>query len=351
MYQVFKNVLFTKGYNRTLMYDSLKSEIHFLPNEMFDLIDADNYILADNKVNEPLISLLLQKELVFKSNTQLNGYFPHLNTDSEVPYHIVTSVIELSDLTAENIHKFNTPLNNGSIGQFNFIVSGYTSLESLNSLACFIEANEADAFEITIEEEFKHLEYLFTVIDAPNKIIIFNNFKNEQLPELVLKRNRYVNPTDLINLHLSLNYLTYFESKDSNVYFNRKIFISSAGLIKNSEETAYVHGNIGKLESFNINEILNSASFKEYWNIRKDDTIVCNDCEFRRFCIDNRVPEKTAVNKWYHKDECAYNPYISKWQHEEEYMPIAQCGVTATADGVSIDLERLNKINEEIWKI
>ena len=351
MYQVFKNILFTRGYNRTLMYDSLKSEIHFLPNEMFDLVDANNYIIPDNETNNPLISLLLEKGLAFKSDPNLNGYFPHLNADSEVPYHIVTSVIELSDLTAKNLAKFNTSLNNGSVGQFNFILSGYTSLASLNALAGFINANEADAFEITIEEQFKHLEYLFAVIDAPNKIIIFNNFKNEQLPEAVLKRNRYVNPTDLVNLHLSLNYLTYFESKDSNVYFNRKVFISSAGLIKNSEETEYVYGNIDTLGVFNINELLNSAGFKEYWNIRKEDTIVCNDCEFRRFCIDNRIPQKTAANKWYHKDECAYNPYISKWQHEEDYLPVAQCGISATAEGVRIDLEKLDKINEELWKI
>ena len=83
--------------------------------------------------------------------------------------------------------------------------------------------------------------------------------------------------------------------------------------------------------------------------MKKDETDVCKDCEFRHMCVDNRLPYERSPNEWYHKIECNYNPYIAKWEGEEGYRTLAECGVISNEEGFSIDHEKIAEINEELW--
>ena len=74
---------------------------------------------------------------------------------------------------------------------------------------------------------------------------------------------------------------------------------------------------------------------------------MCKDCEFRNICVDIRVPYKRVENEWYHKSECNYNPYISKWKGEKDYLPIALCGVISNENGFTIDHKLIANINKQ----
>lgn len=81
-------------------------------------------------------------------------------------------------------------------------------------------------------------------------------------------------------------------------------------------------------------------------NRPKDQIEVCSDCEFRRICIDFRVPQKRADGSLWFRIECDYNPYIGKWKGEPGYLSLGECGLSATANGFSIDWEKLNHAKE-----
>lgn len=89
---------------------------------------------------------------------------------------------------------------------------------------------------------------------------------------------------------------------------------------------------------------------EEFWHSPKTKTNICQNCEFRHVCIDNRLPKKREGDgMWYHTTECNYNPYIAKWKGEEGYRTLTECGVKSDETGFSIDHERIAKINEELW--
>jgi hypothetical protein len=65
-------------------------------------------------------------------------------------------------------------------------------------------------------------------------------------------------------------------------------------------------------------------------------------------CVDNRVPIERKSNEWYNSLECNYNPYIGKWEGEEGYLSLADCGVISNEKGFIIDHEKVQKINSLI---
>ena len=331
------------------MYDCLRKQIHFVPNEVYEKINSNDYIIDKNVENEDLIDFLYQKNLIFKTNTSLLKNFPDINNDIDISYKIITCVIVLSDITSRNLYKLNNEGINGAILQFNIILTTECSKASLALFVTFMEENEADTFELTLCEGFMNSEYLFDLLKPINKILVINNFANLEIKDGTVKTNRFVNPIDMVNLHLALDFLTYYESENYHVYFNRKLFIGKNTEIKNVYESSDVHGYLKDIENPDIDSIISQVGFKKFWEVKKEDTLVCNVCEFKRFCVDNNTPVPIN-NKWKYEKECDYNPYISKWKNEEGYLALQDCGIKIYEDQVFIGHERLQKINEVLWE-
>ena len=108
-------------------------------------------------------------------------------------------------------------------------------------------------------------------------------------------------------------------------------------------------GDILGIGAQELRSTIETKEFQHYWNVKKDDSSVCSDCEFRYACMDRRIPEPRLVLGWFHATECPYNPYICKWQGEEGYRTLAECGVVSNAEDFSIDHERIAAINAELW--
>jgi hypothetical protein len=96
--------------------------------------------------------------------------------------------------------------------------------------------------------------------------------------------------------------------------------------------------------------LLKSTKLTKYWNVRKDNTDVCKNCEFRYFCLDDRIPDiRPKDNSWYYKTECNYNPYIAKWKDEDGYKTLEECGIQSNANGFKLNRKKLNAINKVLW--
>ena len=343
MYQVYKNIFFTKGYNRTLIYDSLKVEIHFLPNDLYDLLLLNNFRINDK--NDVLYSFLNKKGIIHEIDNNLIGCFTDLDNTIDIPYDIATVVIELSDITSKNLYK----LKNQNILQYNFIFADYTTLSSIDSFANFIDECESDTIELTLCNGFAYAEELFDSIKLVKKIILINNFAEIKFNDTSINKNRYINQWNEIHYRLAVNFTNYLESLKHHTYFNKKIFIGKDCEIKNSNEIENIFGYLNEDNEFQLSKVLNQLKFKEYWDIKKEDTLICQDCEFRRLCVDNRLPIKKK-KLWVHKEECEYNPYISKWSHEKGYLSLNECGISINEESLIYNKGGLESINMDLWK-
>jgi SPASM domain peptide maturase of grasp-with-spasm system len=115
------------------------------------------------------------------------------------------------------------------------------------------------------------------------------------------------------------NIFLFSESQLHHTYFNRKLFISSTGEIKNAPECTSAVGRIQEISNpEQLIALISTREFQKYWYVFKESCEVCRDCEFRHVCVDNRVPYQREDGHWYHEEVCNYDPYTGKWRDTGE---------------------------------
>lgn len=192
---------------------------------------------------------------------------------------------------------------------------------------------------------------LIMSVQINKKLLVLNSPFEKNFEDTMFftqKNNLY--STEKTEMEIKANLHLFSESQLHNTYFNRKLYIGPKGEIKNAPECEEWFGFIQDIETpEQLKEIVRTSEFQKYWFVHKEICDVCKDCEFRHMCVDNRIPYKRKDDDWYHKRECNYNPYISKWKGEEGYKTLSECGVTSNENGFTIDHEKIAEINAELW--
>lgn len=146
--------------------------------------------------------------------------------------------------------------------------------------------------------------------------------------------------------HFTSSINLFSESKKYNTYFNKKLYIHKNGEIRNAPETKDCIENINNIQNFDF--IASSKELQKFWEVHKGLCDICKHCEFRYMCVDSRLPIKRNEKEWYFETECNYNPYIAKWQNEEGYKTLSECGIQSDKNGFKINRKKLNAINKEL---
>lgn len=314
---------FIKGYNRTCVYDISRRDYEFIPNNIANLfLDKIHIIESDLDYTDPdikyWIDLLFEKEYIFRIPKKLSKRFVNINRHFISPNKIEFAIIEIaSEIDFEIFSKLESLFCRHIALKFNDIKEIDNLLNIIISNFFFESVSIILDNEIALEDQ----NYL------KNKYL--NLYKIEKLK---IDTSKYFRPDFRINIEIFNEALKY------NVHHNRRIYINKAGYF-----------------SFGINDknfskelFLNSFDFdSELWRVSKDKCLVCKECEFRYMCIDNRIPKKNQNNMYYYTDECSYNPYISKWNNDEDYYTISQIGIKYP--DFTVDENEVKKIIEEIW--
>ncbi|MBI5123671.1 radical SAM protein [Candidatus Roizmanbacteria bacterium] len=74
---------------------------------------------------------------------------------------------------------------------------------------------------------------------------------------------------------------------------------------------------LGNIKNQELEEILQSPTVKETWELTKDKVLVCKDCEYRYACFDCRpLASDSSCGKNYSSapaPRCTYDPYSGEW--------------------------------------
>jgi hypothetical protein len=314
------------GFNRTIVYDLTRKDYYFIPNDLFDLLNSDNIINIDNT---EYIDFLLLNEIIFEiDNDDEVLLFPPFQETFETPYDIICLIIDVdSNLSILKINNF-------LIDNLTIIVDKKQSNlnEDIISILKLIEVEsvnlvftKSEYLDIAIIHKLEVIPEisLITIFECENKIKINCSINLTIIPQNFENYSKNVFPNKF-----SVNYDTFIESNGHNTYFNKKIYINNYGNILNGNLSTDL-----KSEN-NLDLFLKNNEYLKLNQASKDKTLVCNVCEFRRMCVDSRVPifnEKTGF--WYHKEECRYNPYLSKWENEIGYKDLKSCNITISDNG------------------
>lgn len=343
-----------KGYNRSIVYDITRKDYHFIPNEIFNVISSDELFDIDKNVG--LEKFLIDEEIIFECSENEVGFFPSLSTDYQCPYDFLSIIIDSDfDLSYDDQFK-NVSVSNLAIITKN-LRKGLVLSEGLKDLIEHIEPDSIDLYltESNLELKDQDFEYVMNTKEV-FKVFVFETKENEKILKRLneslvglchIEDGFEFFSSQVFPFKFDVNKEFFVESKSRNTYYNKKIYIDKKGNISNG---LYTEKELSFKTIKSYTEIINNEKITKRWDIIKERTPVCKDCEFRNMCVDSRdITYHEEDNSWRHKEECRYNPYISKWQNEEGYMTLEACGIKITGGKTIFDKNKLDSINNSLW--
>jgi SPASM domain peptide maturase of grasp-with-spasm system len=353
--KLFSEVLISKGHNRDLLVDVGRLQYFFVPKEIHKIINISKVETNNlDLIKKEYVDFLINNELAFWADDFDLKYVKHIKLNWHSPFLVNNSVFEIS-----NIKIANRIINILEDIYVPNIVIIFSNIESKKEIQEFID-NLNKLSIVNMFLIFKNInnildnDFISNLLDNSRINNIFINGANN----ITLEDNRLFVSEKYIekeNNNYPQNFSPflkhYTESLNFNTYYNKKICIDKEGILKNTLFSNIEFGNIFELSNTQLKQIIEGKEFQKAWIVTKKIIDVCNRCEFQNICNDSRMPYlKSDKKKYYHIDECNYNPFISKWKWEDGYLNLNDSGITSNENEFKINKHRLRKVLKNLWE-
>ena len=326
--QLFPCCKIVNGSQKDAIYDLQREEYQLIPHALTSILeDAKTMTYGEIKAKydkfshilKEYIDFLIRKEYVAidKHRLDMMDIEPDYHTfsiisnaildfDINSKYDVKSVIEELEELRCENVElRFYDEITTKKLLEILSLFDG-TSIRDVEVLLPYKNIFDLQNIE-KIHLDFPRLRKL-TLHKSPKKLESVNLheeiciiYTSETITDETccgIVNEWYMLPkTDL-----------YLESKQYNTCLNRKIGIDRKGNIKNCPSSSLIYGKVGDTKLADIVEL---PQFRLYWNIKKDDIMVCKDCELRHMCQDCRIFIEDPDNIYSKPKKCSYNPYVS----------------------------------------
>lgn len=336
-FRLFSSCIPVKGIVRSIVYDLNRENFEYIPNGLFKILSdfngrtIQNVISSHNvKENNTIIEyfeFLIEKEFIFFSELP-SDMFPELNQEFKSSYRISNMVIDLSEEVCKFLPKLLKQidiLGCEAISLRFLTLDVHTKyfdevLDAFSKSSCrSIEISTIFNNDLAKAELIKYFDKVCLEMQRIFRVHLFEAPFDEfnKLPDsvgLLYFHKVSLNPSasHVVNLrNFAVNIQMYVESLNFNTYYNRKIYINQKGDIRNSPSSLIDYGNF---EHTTVEDVLGRDDFLKLGAIKKDDIMVCKDCEYRYMCVDARTPEKKNEFFAFAK-ACSYDPYSGKWKN------------------------------------
>ncbi len=336
-FRLYSNCLFQKGHLRSIIIDSQRNKIHFVPNDLEEVLIKSEHLTLNEIYNEygednnetifEYFTTLIELELGFYISKDELNFFPKLNSSFSTPSNISNVIIE-NNQDLKKIEDIKHQSENIGCEYIEFVYYDCVDNEKLMLILNLFECSSIRHIGLIIKHDsLKTISFLKELTSTKlrldkiilhtsneNKLLNFEDFNLTNifyLKESILnfkKCGKFNQNTFTINL----KFLT--ESINHNSCLHKKISIDKDGFMRNCPSMPQSFGNI---KDTTLEEALNHPDFKKYWNVNKDMIEVCKDCEFRHICTDCRAyTERTHFDGEIDLSKplkCGYNPYTNEW--------------------------------------
>lgn len=347
-FNLFPTSIIVEGYKKTLLLSLAQNQFIELPIPLKELILSLNRYSIDEVSKKyslkrrDIIDFIEQLcELKIGCISLHKIKFKKLNLIPESPYNFNVLVFLINSTTTKNVFTGKT------IDCLTFYVTINLKSDDLKSIILSVTNTlNINSIQIRFMTSIND-DYIKEIIDIHVKlthIILENNTEDKILfkgGKTILFLNKYIISN---KLRFVVNLPYYLESLNYNSYVYKRLIIDSSGKIRFHIEEPQ--------KKFNLKDFDNAKNLSSYLNLvkaKKDDTDICKHCEFRYICVDSRLPIQRNEREWYFETECNYNPYIAKWQNEDGYKTLSECGIQSDKNSFKINRKKLNAIHKEIW--
>jgi SPASM domain peptide maturase of grasp-with-spasm system len=360
VYKKYSNCIITKGYLRSLVSDLQKMKYGFIPNEICQTLNGIFFDYQDiSKIfGDEFMDYLLDSELVFCCNMADVELFPDLNLTYQTPNYVENAIIDIwNKVVLDSVNSLLEQLDclNCNALQFRYYYSPKKC--DIHRLLDLINNYSFESVELLLSHSewvsIPEIEALARNYRKLTSVIIYGakTTNLDHIDQLTLSfiTDVVIPNADCGKVHKELFIVTTKFAPLAYCYNTchyKKISIDKEGNIKNCPSCSQSFGNI---KDTTLAQALSHPDFKKYWNITKDQIDVCKDCEFRHMCTDCRVFIKDTENIYSQPAKCTYNPYIAKWQGEDGYVPVEECGTYSRETGFVVNHKRVAELNELLW--
>ena len=332
-FNLFGNIIVTKGNNRVLFSDLQKNNSDLFPLELYSVLEKlklksiDDVKKDYNKESsifiDEYIKVLLEREYGFLTPKRVDESFPKMLFNFH-EYSVINNIV-LYFSSISNIEIIKSSIENLKVKHLLVFFDSKVCLDELikidnifnntllQGIEFYVPYNESISLDFIEKLNIETIRiYSIVIYNCNSKVKIKNNFRfNIEFVEESLT----LTSCGLVSLnYFNTNLPKIIESLNHNSCLNRKLSIDKEGNIKNCPSMPQ---NFGNIKDTSLEEALNHPDFKKYWNVTKDMIQVCKDCEFRHICTDCRAyTERTHFEGDIDLSKplkCGYNPYTNEW--------------------------------------
>lgn len=321
-FKLYASCIPVNGVNRAAIFDLQRSNIHFVPNVLIELLEEfsnENIFNEYASQKESLMkyfNYLYENDLIFCTDEPDN--FPSISKKN----HLAPGVLDFVTIEADHLQNFKINLleNINVLGvreliivQKNIELSVLKKILSLCKKSKIVAITIITPYSKSIEKKemveilegnLRVVNWIFYNALDSGEVHTKINFSDKKLDEILCKRISSID--DFV-----INTESYIESINRNLYFNKRVYIDDTGFVKHSYDDSNDYGDI---KSVSLKKIINSNSILKLWKATKDRILDCKDCEFRYVCPDNRIPIfNKEKNLFIHKTKCNYNTGTNEW--------------------------------------
>ncbi len=366
-FKLFSCCIPVKGYLRSALYDLQRKNYLFIPSSLFDILinhsgkTLDEVLqLVDDDEREQVekyLSYLLENEFIFLCEKEDLDYFPPLNLSWESSAEVDSIIIDINECSNYDFTNIANDISRLRSKVIQLRIFSIKDKKDIADIISIFSKTDTKSLEVIFpNKEGVNIEFIKEIIDRNSKVtsLFITDSPNKELSDYKQATVRYT-PDRIISesncgiiskaffvCHLN----TYCESQNFNTCLNKKVSIDVNGNIKNCPSCTQSFGNI---RNTTIKEAMEHPDFKKAWNVSKDQIDVCKECEFRHMCTDCRAYIKDSENIYSQPVKCTYNPYIAKWEDEEGYVSVEECGAYSKNKGFVVDVMKVEALNMELW--
>lgn len=339
---LFACCLPVKGARRSSICDVQRGTFHFIPNALYHIVTAyrgwsreailAEYDAAYIPTIEQYFDFLAEHELAYWTSEPER--FPEMDLSWEAPEAIRNAILDLDDTSTHDLASVFAQLDDLYCKAVEIRYHDPVSLDEVEALLEPTTTGRLRGIQLILpyrdpEEGVWDLDRLVQLRnDHPRLLVVVaydaptDDVQNTDDGAVLRRVEQTIRPTDHCGLvqpgSFAVTESSFIENMRHNSCLNRKISVDVNGEIKNCPTMPVSYGNV---EETSLHSAIAQQSFRELWDINKDQIEVCKDCEFRYICTDCRAYVTDPDDRYSKPSKCTYDPYTATWTRTPEADP------------------------------
>lgn len=331
--KLFANCMLVSGAKRSIICDVFRGRYQPIPNALYLILKKyPNSSITEiknmfgnerNDIIDEYFDFLINEEYGFLISKKEIKAFPNMDLSYDSPSTITNCIIDIDKNSSHDFRKISNELS--LLNTYHIQLRFFFEI-MFDDITQILEKMSNAEYNLHIILPY-HPTYTKRQIEKLSTIGIVSSIKFYNASMEIIKEHEELNKfnieffeTKILNEkccgkiglpYFNINIELFTESQHHNSCLNRKISIDRFGNIKNCPSMKASYGTI--LNS-SLRAVLNKKEYKEYWNIRKDEIKVCQDCEFRYICTDCRAYTEDPSDPYSKPLKCGYDPYSGQWE-------------------------------------